>query len=751
MAKIIAFFMHETEMGLAQQKMKNAVLTDSYLLGEIDDIEIDNLRKGGLIVQVLGDEEEAETPGKPPAGFRLAVPHMERPREPKEIAGPSVDIAKPNYYIIRLKGPLLEEWRDGLKKIGIQLLEYVKKNSYTAKILPNQLQGIQSLPFVSSLRLYGAGDTGPIVLKRTITKRPSVPMPSMPEKKILTYDLRLHQEEDLTLVKDWLKNKNVNIAGASGRKIRFYLLENSPLADEVARLPEVASIEEYIPPKLHNNMARVLLAIDQAVAPNPLRNLSQTGDGQIIAIADTGLDDKHPDFQDRIIGLVSLGRNGDSSDPHGHGTHVAGSVLGDGTASGGVLRGSAPGARLFFQSILDSQGGLGGLPLNLEDLFEEAYQAGARIHNNSWGSATGSEYTFNSIEVDEFVSKRRDMLIVVSAGNEGQAAIRSHSQPGFVDFLSIGSPASCKNALTVGASRSSRVDGPFSNLTYGYIFPSEFPDPPISVENISGNPEALAAFSSRGPCLDRHIKPDVVAPGTEIASTKSSRAPIRNYWGPYPNNAYYAYMGGTSMAAPLVSGCAALVREFFVKDKNHDPSAALLKATIINGTRWLVAPDSIADYPLPPNFHQGFGCVYMPWTIPNSTEPSLKLHFQDSWKDPSKQFCRSGQRFRYQFSISGGRPLRICLAWTDLPARGLQNNLNLFLQHIQSGVKWIGNENLPMSLAGPDSDNNVEILRLDTPQAGDYLIQITATNLLQGLQDFALVVSGDLSTSLMPY
>ena len=46
-------------------------------------------------------------------------------------------------------------------------------------------------------------------------------------------------------------------------------------------------------------------------------------------------------------------------------------------------------------------------------------------------------------------------------------------------------------------------------------------------------------------------------------------------------------MGGTSMAAPLVAGCAALVREYYVSKRHHEPSAALLKATLINGTRWL--------------------------------------------------------------------------------------------------------------------------------------------------------------------
>ena len=81
------------------------------------------------------------------------------------------------------------------------------------------------------------------------------------------------------------------------------------------------------------------------------------------------------------------------------------------------------------------------------------------------------------------------------------------------------------------------------------------------------------------------------------------------------------------MAAPLISGCAALIREYYLKNKNHKASAALLKATLINSTRWLKASDAVAEYDTLPNFHQGFGCIHMPWAIPNPSEPKLRLEF----------------------------------------------------------------------------------------------------------------------------
>jgi serine protease AprX len=740
--RIIAYYMHEEELYAAQTAMPTAQATDSFVMGDIDEAAIGDLEARGLIVQEMPDAP----PPPPLASLSPALEAANRDLETRSIA-PDFDPTQPNTFTIVLNGPLLEDSRRQLAESGVDIIEAVGPRQYTAVLQPGQEGRVRDLPFVVAAHLQTESDQEP-----AIPQPRSAPPVGTGVDTTVTYDIRLNDPQDVPTVLTRLEGREVLVIGNRGRKIRIVVKEDSPLLAELRAMPEVSRVFEFVPPKLFNDRARVLLGIDGS--SNPVAsNIQFDGQGQTVGIADTGIDDQHPDFQGRLVGIVALGRTGDHSDPNGHGTHVAGSVAGDGSASGGSVKGMAPAAGIFFQSILDANGDLGGLPWDLNDLFDEAYQSGVRIHNNSWGAGTASRYMFTSIEVDEFVAAHRDMTIVIAAGNEGTAKRPFNTQPGFVDWLSIGSPATAKNAVTVGASQTDRTSGGYATMTWGTTWPADFPTAPVCNEKTSGDPESMAAFSSRGPCDDRRIKPDVVATGTNIVSTKSSRAPLANFWGSFPgHNGRYAYMGGTSMAAPIVTGCLALIRQYYCDVHNIEPSAALLKATLVNSTRQLGGPSSIAEFAVLPNFHQGFGCVHMPLAIPNPGEPDLKLEFRDTWKDASQQFTVTGQRFRYRITAGDARPLRFCLAYTDIPARALQNDLNMFVQSLSTNQKWLGNADLPQRLSPVDAENNVEIVRIDAPPVGDYMIQIAATNLLNTTgQDFALVVTGDLQSDISFY
>ncbi|MFD3540406.1 S8 family serine peptidase [Streptomyces sp. NPDC058662] len=737
--RVIAYFMHEGEEQAALSMLGNATHTDSYIIGDIAERDLPALESAGLTIDKLDDMRGAETSA------------MARGRVTGTSAFPEgnggaealpVETGERASWIVQLAEPLVERYREEINATGVELQRGVPVNAYIAAGTESQADRLANLDFVVSVDRYGPGVAAPVRLRSGRAPTP----PTAGEPAAATdgriWDLRLADTASRASLMAWLADhedsSGLRLIASAAHRVRLRIPEGSPLEREIPQLPDVLDMVEYVPPKLCNDLAVRLLGIVPDGAGTS--GVPFTGKGQIVAVADTGLDRTHPDFQGRITDVIALGRPGDSDDPNGHGTHVAGSVLGDGSASQGRIRGAAPEAKLYFQSIMDAAGNLGGLPLSLADLFEPAYQAGARVHSNSWGAATQSAYTIDSDDVDSYVHQRRDMLVIIAAGNEGTAGVRLNSPEGFVDWASIGSPASCKNALTVGAARSDRTSGGFSQATYNSMWPGDYPDPPIGAARVSGDPESLAAFSSRGPCDDFRVKPDVVAPGTDILSTRSSLAPPSHFWGRPHENPQYAYMGGTSMATPLVAGCAALVREYYVEQRSAEPSGALVKATLINGARTLSGPDSTAAEP---HYHQGFGAIHMPTTLPHDGTADFALDFVDTWQKPAKQFRRTGERKRFRVTAGPAAPFRLCLAYTDLPGRGLQNDISVIVQ-APDGTKHAGNAGLPNRLLSSDCTNNVEVVRLDSPPAGAYLVQVFARNLLAGPQDFALVVTGDL-------
>ena len=213
------------------------------------------------------------------------------------------------------------------------------------------------------------------------------------------WDLWLSDASVREQVLSWLAQNDVSVVGEGGRRVRLALPAESGLQREISTLPGVLSMVEHVPPKLFNDVARGLLGV---TSDTPGRSLPLTGAGQVVAVADTGLQTTIPTSPG---GLSRSSRSaGRTTHPTRTGTAPTSPARcsRDGSASDGTYAGVAPAATLYFQSLLDPRGGLGGLPVSLEELFEPAYQAGARIHNNSWGAATASAYTVDSNEVDDY-------------------------------------------------------------------------------------------------------------------------------------------------------------------------------------------------------------------------------------------------------------------------------------------------------------------------------------------------------------
>ncbi|MCU0230246.1 MAG: S8 family serine peptidase [Acidobacteria bacterium] len=267
-----------------------------------------------------------------------------------------------------------------------------------------------------------------------------------------------------------------------------------------------------------------------------------------------------------------------SGDPHG--TWTAVSAAGDDPTNPATESnplgphhdagdGVAPMAKLVVEDLGDDQGNLVGLglpiPLMVDRMFEQMRDAGARISTNSWG-ISHNEYDTLAFFTDRMVWNHPDFLIVFSAGNSGPFA------------GSLASPGTAKNVLTVGAS-DSRIQAD--------------PDPTKALD-----PENVAEFSSRGPTSDGRLKPDIMMSGRSLVTGTSDRRELGRTCSTLEVN-------GTSFAAPLVAGYAALAREYFRKGfypsgaaRAADaltPSAALLKATLLAGARNMTGRGG-ADY-----------------------------------------------------------------------------------------------------------------------------------------------------------
>ena len=650
----------------------------------------------------------------------------------------SDDASTSNYVLIQTTQPLGRAQKEELANMGANVLEYVPENTYVCWYEPADLSPIRALPYVAWANIYLQGFKIAPTLSQSLPNRPSerdiVEVASLPVPTLSTtpktVDIVFHRGVDPEAVREKLAAAarldpaDINLSHHKAR-----LSVQAKYLQELAAIDEVRHIEEVFPYKLHNNIARTILRLE----PNPGGAPQFEGEGQIVAVADTGFDrgsstNVHPAFQGRVIKLYALGRAGNANDPNGHGTHVSGSVLGDGNSAtlGARIRGTAPRARLVLQSVLDSFGGLGGLPDDLNDLFRPPYtDDDARVHTNSWGvTGTGAAgvYTQNARETDDFVWNNRDCVICFSAGNEGQDL----NANGQIDAMSVTPPSTAKNCITIGATENDR---PEFTLTYRQGF--DFPADPIASDRVSNNPEGMVGFSGRGPTRDQRIKPDLVAPGTFILSTRS-RATQDTGWSLSADDLFY-FMGGTSMATPLVAGCAALVREFLIEEHGlQTPSAALVKAMLINGARNIAGQYVPSEAGVIPNTAEGFGRVDMRATV-GPFEPGETLTIRDENTE-----LDTGEQESFVFDVAQNTSsLKVTLVWTDPSGDGLQNDLDLIVR-LGNGQERHGNVTPPSTAF--DRTNNVEQVVVANPPAGQTEIIVRAHRAAQFAQPFALVV-----------
>jgi hypothetical protein len=233
------------------------------------------------------------------------------------------------------------------------------------------------------------------------------------------------------------------------------------------------------------------------------------------------------------------------------------------------------------------------------------------------------------------------------------------------------------------------------------------------------------------------------------------------------------------MATPVVSGCAAVLRQYLRQERKlKTPSAALLKAILIASARRIRArdlPGELREQIGFPDYDQGFGRVDLTNVLPHKGAPAgRRLEYDDVRGDSPKALASRGTPGElaasnaYHVTVSAGakEPLRAVLTWSDWPSDGVQNNLHLKIT-APGGTAVYGNPEhwaarreadsllqrfLPTGEQVPalDKRNNVEQIVFEKPAAGQWTVEVLAENTPKPPQGYAVCVVGELDSPLEP-
>ncbi len=235
------------------------------------------------------------------------------------------------------------------------------------------------------------------------------------------------------------------------------------------------------------------------------------GEGVGVAVMDTGIAG-HPDFQHRIAVFRDyIGDQRQMYDDNGHGSHVCGIIGGSGKMSQGLYSGIAPACHFIVLKVLDRRGNgcTASVVESIQWLVEHREEYRVRIVNISVGMVLSarSEERGQLLRAVDYAWDN-DIVVVAAAGNNGP-------EPGSVTI-----PGISRKIITVGCFDDCGQELPGQGLK--------------------------SAYSGQGPTEACVMKPELVAPGTNIVSCANTRA-------------YYAKKSGTSMAAPVVAGAISLL------------------------------------------------------------------------------------------------------------------------------------------------------------------------------------------------
>ena len=264
-----------------------------------------------------------------------------------------------------------------------------------------------------------------------------------------------------------------------------------------------------------------------------------TGSGVGVAVLDTGVS-RVADLGNRVPVRVDFTPDHDGYDRYGHGTHMAGLIAGNGTLSGGTWAGAAPKANLISVKVAGKDGStdVSVVIAAMQWLVAHRSAYNIRVLNLSFGTDAIQSYLLDPLDFAVEQVWRSGIAVIVAAGNRG-------SLPG-----TINKPGDDPFVITVGAADLRGTAGTSDDV--------------------------VASFSSRGPTHDLVAKPDLVGPGMGMVSNRAAGSTLDTAYPAARVGSYYFKGSGTSQAAAIVSGVAALMLQ-----ANPSMTPDVLKATLV--------------------------------------------------------------------------------------------------------------------------------------------------------------------------